>query len=577
MEMTKIDLKYIVLIPLFLIGGSSFAGVDVEPEDTTADFTAESIAIRNISPSYRISEKPLIIDTVIPIPDISYPLLSRNMRTEISIAQIDPSKIKIVEKLPKLYPGYVRVGLGNYISPLGEVYYNSMRNRSMSWGVHLNHNSSFGDIKGYAPSTFDNTSGKLFGEFFTRQFRIESEIDYLNNGYHFYGIQDTTENQDLISKDSLRNRVQGIGYNVRFSNFARKDSATLLYTVKTNYDHFHEFDPNDRNLNAKSSNFGIGTELSYQLKNNIYAAELDVKYNKYKFANENADVLIDDWHDDNNTIIHLKPTITSYGDKWKVLVGVDLNFDIVDKASFIAIPQLEGKYSLFKDMFIPYAGIGGGLTQNTFRSLNRTNPFIVSELELQNTKELKFYGGIKGTLSKKLSFDVQVHSSTFTNMALFVNDTVWSDMYKFDVVYDKVTALGVQASVSYQAAEKLKVDLIGKYNSYATQMETHAWNLPAVDIKLRGSYNMFDKIYIKSDLTLLGGRKSPEGLFSTDIGDEKYELGFVADANLQGEYRYNKRISVFVQFNNLAAQKYFRWNRYRVQGFQVLGGATFAF
>ena len=195
MEMTKIDLKYIILGPLFLLAGISFGQIDYE---------AISKAERPISPSYRISEKPAIIDTVIPIPNISYPLLSRNMRTEISIDQIDPAKIKIVEKLDKLYPGYLRLGLGNYINPLGEFYYNSLRNRRMSYGVHLNHNSSFGNIKGYAPSTFDNSSAKLFGEFFTKEFRIESEINYLNNGYHFYGIQDTTENQDLISKDSLR-------------------------------------------------------------------------------------------------------------------------------------------------------------------------------------------------------------------------------------------------------------------------------------------------------------------------------------------------------------------------------------
>tara|TARA_B110000037_G_scaffold58902_1_gene71943 strand:+ start:80927 stop:82633 length:1707 start_codon:yes stop_codon:yes gene_type:complete len=568
MEMTKIDLKYIILGPLFLLAGISFGQIDYE---------AISKAERPISPSYRISEKPAIIDTVIPIPNISYPLLSRNMRTEISIDQIDPAKIKIVEKLDKLYPGYLRLGLGNYISPLGEFYYNSLRNRRMSYGVHLNHNSSFGNIKGYAPSIFDNSSAKLFGEFFTKEFRIESEINYLNNGYHFYGIQDTTENQDLISKDSLRTRVQGIGYNVRFSNFARKDSATLLYIVKTDFDHFHEFDPLERNMNAKNSNFGIGTEMAYQLKNNIYAGELDIRYNKYKFANDNPNVLISDWHDDDNTIVHLKPSITSYGKKWKVLVGVDLNFDFNPEPTFVAVPLLEGRYSLFKDMLIPYAGIGGGLTQNTFRSLNRTNEFIVSELDLKNTKELKFYGGIKGTLSKKLSFNLQVHSTTFANMALFVNDTVWSDLYKFDVVYDKVTALGVNASVSYQAAEKLKVDAIVAYNNYTTQVETHAWNLPEIDIKLRGSYNLYDKIYVKSDLTLLGGRKSPEGLFSTEVSDEEFDLGFVADANLSAEYRYNKRVSIFVQLNNLAAQKYFRWNRYRTQGFQILGGATFSF
>lgn len=565
----KMKLKYGITALSFLFVSSIFA-----QENEDEGYVIESVADRSISPSYRITEKPEIIDTVVPIPNISYPLLSRSMETEISIDQIDASKIKIIEKLEKLYPGYVRLGIGNYASPLGEIYYNSVRNRRTSYGFHVNHNSSFGNIKGYAPSTFDNTTAKVFGEFFTTRYKIESKIDYLNNGYHFYGIPDSTGS---ISKDSLRNRVQGIGAGIRFSNFTRKDSAKLLYTVKSNFDYFHEFDPNDLNMNALNSNFTIGTEMAYKLKRNVYAGEFNIKYNKYKFADQNPDVALDNWHNDNNTIIQIKPVISSYGEKWKVIYGVDINFDILSDNIFKVVPVIEGKYSLFNNMFIPYAGIGGGVDQNTFKTLNRANEFITSEQTLKNTKEFKVYGGIKGTLSKRLSFNVQAHSTTFTNMPLFVNDSIWSDLYQFEVRYDKVSAIGVNGSISYQADEKLKVDAIVAYNNYTAAQQLHAWNLPEIDITLRGSYNLFDKIYVKSDLTLLGGRKSPAGLFVTDATDEDYNLGFVADANLHAEYRYNNRVSAFLQFNNLAAQKYFRWNRYRVQGFQVLGGVTFAF
>ncbi|MFT5780071.1 MAG: outer membrane receptor protein involved in Fe transport [Crocinitomicaceae bacterium] len=49
----------------------------------------------------------------------------------------------------------------------------------------------------------------------------------------------------------------------------------------------------------------------------------------------------------------------------------------------------------------------------------------------------------------------------------------------------------------------------------------------------------------------------------------------MADANFSVEYRYNKRISAFVQLNNIASQRYMRWNNAPVQSFQVLGGVTF--
>ncbi len=568
MEMNKeIRVYHLILALIVLISAENGWGQDTYKFDSQAD--------RRISPSYRITERPIIIDTVIPIPDITYPLLSRNKRTEISIEQIGASKIRIIEKLEKLYPGYARLGIGNFASPLGEIYYNSVRNRRTSLGIHLNHNSSFGNIDGFAPSSFDNTTARLFGKFFLPQHKIESEVDYLNNGYHFYGIEDTT---DAFSVDSLRNRVQGFRGGFKFSNFTRKDSAKLLYTLKTDYNYFHEFDPNERSLNAKNTNFGIGADFAYKQKKNVYSLDFEVRYNKYKFADGVGTIPLGLQQNDNNTLIHLKPVISTYGKKWKVIYGVDLNFDVLDEDNlFKVVPIIEGKYSLFNNILIPYAGIGGGVKQNTFQTLNRTNEFIISSIGLKNTREFKAYAGIKGTLSKKLSFNAQFHSTTFTNLPLFVNDTVWSDLYRFNVVYDRVAAIGGTGTISYQAAEKLKIDVVGTYNNYSATNEIHAWNLPVIDIKLRGSYNLFEKIYVKSDITLQGGRKSPEGLFTSDIGNEIFELGFLADANLHAEYRYNDRVSAFIQFNNIAAQKYFRWNRYQVQGFQVLGGITFGF
>lgn len=568
--MIRNKIKHIVSLATLFVGAIGFS-------QENPDYVIESDADRPISPSYRISEKPAIIDTVIPIPNISYPLLSRNMRTEISIEEIDAAKIRIVNKLDKLYPGYVRVGIGNYASPLGEVYYNSVRNRRTSYGIHAKHNSSFGGIKGYAPSSFDNTNAHLFGEWHTAQYKIEGEIDYLNNGYHFYGLEDST---DFYSKDTLRNRVQGIGGAFKFSNFTKKDSAKLLYTVKTDYMYFHEFKKpgDDYNRNGRNANFAVGTEMMYKLKKNIYAVDFEVRYNKHKFAELDTSVTPAERFNENNTLIHLKPVISSYGKNWKVIYGVDINFDFPSETVFKVVPVVEGKYSLFNNMFIPYAGIGGGVKQNTFYTLNRTNEFINSGTNLEATREFKVYGGVKGTLSKKMSFNIQFHSSNFSNMPLFINDTIAPALNRFNVVYDKVSALGVNASVSYQTTEKLKVDAVLAYNNYTSVDELYAWHLPVFDMKIRGSYNLYDKIYLKSDITFLGGRKSPEGLWSGgDTDAEKFELGFVADANLQAEYRYNNRVSAFLQFNNLAGQKYFRWNQYRVQGFQVLGGVTFAF
>lgn len=536
-----------------------------------------SKANRSVAPAQRILIRPTIVDTIIPTPDIKYPQLSRKAETDITVPEVKPANIRIVDKLDKLYRGYARIGVGNYATPLGEIYFNTLRNRNMNMGVHINHLSSFGQVNDtLSPSAFDQTSGRLFGNFFFPRYKLETSIDYLNHGYHFYGIADTA---DIFPADTFANRVQGIGAGIRFSNMPTRDSGKVLYTFKTSYMYFHEFQPSwdSTDWHARNSNFMVGTELKYKQNKNLFSLDVDVKNNNYWSGESDTSLAPAFRKDEANTILHFRPVISTYGNKWKAVFGADINFDFPSNNVFRVVPVIEGKYSLFNDMFIPYAGINGGLSQNTFYTLNRQNPFIRSSIDLKNTRLFNAYFGIKGTASKALSFDLNMHIKTFDNMALFVNDTIFSAMNKFMVVYDRVNAFGIQASASYQLKEKLKIDLIATWTDYVAVNETEAWNLAPIDITLRGSYNLYDKIYAKLDLNFLAGRKSPEGMLLGLNNEEYTELGFIGDANLHLEYRYNKRISAFLQFNNFAAQRYQRYSRYPVQGFQALGGVTFSF
>lgn len=399
------------------------------------EWVITSQAERPISPSYRITEQPQIIDTVIPIPDINYPLLVRSMETEINLKDIDASKIKIKDKLDKLYPGYVKLGLGNYTSPLGEFYYNSMRNRRTNLGVHLKHNSSWGQLENLAPSSYDMTTAKLFGEFFTTNLQLESELDYMNNGYNFYGIVDST---DFFDKDSLQNRVQGFGGSFRIGNFIKKDSAKLLWSAHISNQYFHEFERDwdtIGDLHARNNNFLIGADFKYKQGKNLYNLDFDWQYNRYWFAEDLAHPP-NERFDERNALVSFRPTISTYGDKWKVVYGLDINFDFpVQDKIFKVVPVVEAKYSLFNDMFIPYLGIDGGVTQNSFYTINRLNPYIYSGQDMRNETEYNFYAGIKGTLSKTMSFNVAAHYRDYSNKALFVNENTYSDLNRFNVRY----------------------------------------------------------------------------------------------------------------------------------------------
>ena len=541
-----------------------------------AQYTWESDAVRPIAPAYRIMDRPFIIDTIIPTPNVVYPLLNRSLNTQISIDQIEASKIKIVDKLDKLYPGYLRLGVGNYTSPIGEFYYNSGRHRKMTYGVHLNHNSSFGKIKGWAPQTYDNSNVRVFGEFRSRKLVFGAEGTYLLNGYHFYGIRDSSE---LISKDSLTNRVQGMNAGLRLSNYSDKDSAKLMWRATTNYMYFHEFrqnsDPFGRN--ARNHNYFFGAEFWYKLKIHTFKVDADVRVNRY-WAAESDTTLADAYRmDTNNTLIHVNPFVTTYLKNWKFVYGVHMYADFPSNETPSVLPCVEAKLKMFNGLVIPYFKADGKVIQNSFYTLNRQNKFIVGSVDLKNTRIFQLQAGFKGTLSKTMSFNVAAHFKRMNNQPLFINDTVFSDLYKFTVVYDRIDAYGGVASLSYQSGEKLKIDGIVEYNKYITDDQEFAWHMPELKISLRGNYNLYDKLSIRADVGIEAIRKSPVYLYNPADDDIIVDLGTIVDGNLHLEYRYNKRMSVFLQLSNIGAQKYYRWYNYRVQGFQILGGATFAF
>jgi outer membrane receptor protein involved in Fe transport len=139
----------------------------------------------------------------------------------------------------------------------------------------------------------------------------------------------------------------------------------------------------------------------------------------------------------------------------------------------------------------------------------------------------------------------------------------------------------LEASGSYQQSEKFKIDLIGRFYSYQTKNEAFAWNLPQLEFVLRGSYNLYDKFLVNLSAKVETGRKARVYSAGEDVIEKNEQfakpLGAIVDINLGVEYRYNTRVSAFLQINNLASQQYYRWYNYPVQPIQVMAGVTARF
>lgn len=550
------------------------------------NITVYTITNQQVEPANRILENPKIIDSVKPTTVKEYPLMFFQAQTKILLDTIQAATVETTEKLSRLYPFYVKAGIGSVIMPLGEIYYASDRSRNLHYGANIKHLSSFGPIRDrekttYAPAQYDRSSAAAYLGINERNYQFKATADYLNNGFHYYGIP-----IDTIAADSIAQRFQLAKGLVEYT-WLRGDSAKLNAAVIGNYQYFNTLPTDSTNIwRSTENNFGIKTKLWYNYKNEHFYTDLSWRSNLYQRGILDSVFAVGDTgFVAKNNILDLKPGVwtQALSDRLKVELGVLITADITPKGTTPYVyPNAEFKYSLFNNIFIPYIGLRGGLKQNTLQGLTSVNPFIRTNVALRNEHNpYDIYGGFKGTLSKTMSFNLGVHFLHIENKAFFVTDTsLYYDNY-LTVIYDTLNQTTFEGSMSYQSGEKLKIEVLGKYNIYQLYHNAFAWNMPMLQFTARGAYQLYDKFYAQIDANIETGRKAlvrstvVDAMF--EAGQAYVDLGTVVDVNLNLEYRYTPRVSVFLQANNLAAQRYNRWYSYPVQPFQVMGGITARF
>jgi len=550
------------------------------------NITVYTITNQQVEPANRILENPKIIDSVKPTTVKEYPLMFFQAQTKILLDTIQAATVETTEKLSRLYPFYVKAGIGSVIMPLGEIYYASDRSRNLHYGANIKHLSSFGPIRDrekttYAPAQYDRSSAAAYLGINERNYQFKATADYLNNGFHYYGIP-----IDTIAADSIAQRFQLAKGLVEYT-WLRGDSAKLNAAVIGNYQYFNTLPTDSTNIwRSTENNFGIKTKLWYNYKNEHFYTDLSWRSNLYQRGILDSVFAVGDTGSvAKNNILDLKPGVwtQALSDRLKVELGVLITADITPKGTTPYVyPNAEFKYSLFNNIFIPYIGLRGGLKQNTLQGLTSVNPFIRTNVALRNEHNpYDIYGGFKGTLSKTMSFNLGVHFLHIENKAFFVTDTsLYYDNY-LTVIYDTLNQTTFEGSMSYNSGEKLKIEVLGKYNIYQLYHNAFAWNMPMLQFTARGAYQLYDKFYAQIDANIETGRKAlvrstvVDAMF--EAGQAYVDLGTIVDVNLNLEYRYTPRVSVFLQANNLAAQRYNRWYSYPVQPFQVMGGITARF
>lgn len=514
--------------------------------------------------AYKIKENPSINDTNKIIPVLKYSFLDKQVPTNFEIDPIAAAKIK-GEPLVKLYSGYAKVGFGTNTTPLAELYYNAKRNKDWSYGFYGNHFSSSG-ISGNDYSSFSDNKLDFFGKRFLKEFTLYSKIGYNRNVNHYYGFPQNNV-VEITNTDDIKQKLDQ--FNAAFSltrNFT--DTTQFDYNFDINYHLINDF------YAVQENHLELAGKLGKYHKNELYSIGVEMNYNKLNnFLDQ-----------DNNLVVGLTPQISTTANKWQFQVGIGLYLNSYPDTKFHFYPKAEFKYNVVEHIVIPYVGIKGGLISNNLNNFYSENPFINTQiLNTQNSNQkYDIYGGIRGSLSSKITFNTSFSRQKIESIPLYVKDFNSLIENRFLVEYDTISFSKITGELTYQKLEKFKIILGGNYYSYTPKNELKAWHKPNIKISLSGIYDLSDKIIVRADLFYID--KQYAKAFNTTITNNVItttefaeELKGMFDVNLGLEYRYTKKLSAFINFNNLTSTAYKRWQDYPTQKLGILGGLTYSF
>ncbi len=555
-------------------GGTTGTGDDVP--STTVNVV--SVVELSLHDAFKINEEIGIIDSAIRIPGVTYEILPVQMPATFHTETIKAANLTVVEKLNKLYRGYIKAGAGSHLNGLADVYYNEDRSRTRQWGLRARHFTSSGGIKKYAHSGFSDTKLMMQGYRFMWEHRLSGSFEWDRNVHHFYGLPAA---DTMAVKDSIRQRFHRFHIHADLSSFLQDDNK-LNYSGGVDYYHFGTLE------NASEHHVILRGSAVKKLEHQDYfGGRISLDINTFRpvglqaLYSDTPTPVDPDYS--GSAIFKINPFFKTEHKKYNLHFGGVIAGYIESVGDFFFYPDIEARYSLFDDILIPYAGLKGDLERNNFRTLADENPFVLANVELRPTRApFHLYGGFRGTFSSRTTFNTRVALSRQKDFVLFVNDSLFTAGNQFNVVYDAQTdVLNITGEIAYQQNEKLRMHLRGDFFNYNLSDEEKAWHLPDYRFTLGIHYDLKDAIMVRSNIFVNGARyarvsSSAEG--ATENNSVYFlKLKPYVDANLSVEYRYTKRLSLFLDINNVAGQRIHRWHNYPTQRFTAMGGLTWSF
>ena len=480
---------------------------------------------------------------------------------------------------------FLMAGMGTRISPLFLYKHNSMLTKTLGLGVGIKHNSSWLNIKDYAPSGYMNNAFDL--NLSTSRFdgfQMDGGVFYKNDMYHFYGLNlaefPVTLTDDQIEKACPRQTYNTIGGHLglastttrvgELSHDAHLDYFYLL-DREHNIDFGYALGYTDNFWGDKSHPQKVGLDLGFQ-------------YDYCMGQVDNLFVVDRIWFKAN-------PYFEMSDEFYRLHLGVSLDgtTKYTEEDSFLAVrPDLSGSLFVLDKKLEFYAGLNGGRQLLRFSDVVNDNPFISPDINpslcTKNVK-LGFDGGVRTNIAEIVDLHLGVRYRHVENDALYnqlpvsvffpipegFEIPIWNS---YDLVFDETQTVSVLANMRVKLRNSLTADMGFAYNNCKPTVEEYAWYRPTTEGKLKLTYDVNDKLAFNSTFLYQGGRYArvlgANGFYSTALKN-------VYDLSLGADYKINDQVTAFALFDNVAHQKYELFYNYPVTGIQFFAGVKLKF
>jgi hypothetical protein len=541
----------ILFLMAVLFCSATFAQRDTTKKATTIDITSSYKPVLRNAVKINFAAAQLNADTS--KPKMNYTVPAQNLFYSYQPISLKPLALQQDTNLYLGQRNFLKAGFGNFSTPYVSAGFSFGDGKKTLLNLYADYIASNRKEIKYQQYAMLNLKGT--GSFFTAKNEAYASADISMHDVYLYGYDRTLYNYN--KKDSVRNQFQDVMLKAGFRNTTMGD-----FGVKYNPNVQVNIFTNKNKLSESSLIVTAPVEKQFA---ESFALKVEGKADITSYSTKDlpSNVKI------SNNIFQVAPSLVYSSPQFTINGGLIPTWD---NGNFVWLPNIYAEAQIKEKVFLVQAGWVGTYKKNTFRNLSMVNPYLQTIALQKNTKEIEYYGGIKATLSSHFNFNAKVGLISFTNIPLYINDTL-GDGKAFRVVHEsKANNFRVHGDLSYINQEVFTVTAGLTLNGYTGFDENNkAWNTVPMEFTSSLRWWALKQVLLKADFYMFGGGNYPE----KNNVSKAFSNGTDLSAGM--EFKITKMFSAWFDVNNILNNKYQRWRNYEVYGLNVLGGLRASF